>query len=269
EQAFERIFLEASLRRALVQNELAVHYQPQVDTRSGAIIGVEALVRWMHPEMGLFQPSRFIPLAEDTGLILPLGETVMRIACRQMVAWERQAIRPGRLAINLSGKQVSSKELLHSLQTILAETGCRPEWLEFEVTEGFLMRDPEQSVSILQQLRELGIELAIDDFGTGYSSLAYLKRFPLTRLKIDQSFIRDIPIDMDDIAITRAIIALGQSLNLQILAEGVESEEQKSFLIKEGCSEAQGYYFSHPLAVDEMTRLLATTRRLPMETADD
>ncbi|MEW8506983.1 MAG: EAL domain-containing protein [Candidatus Thiodiazotropha sp.] len=268
EQAFERIFLEASLRRALAQNELAVYYQPQVDTRSGAIIGVEALVRWIHPDMGLLLPSRFIPLAEDTGLILPLGEQVMRIACRQMAEWDRQGIRPGRMAINLSGKQVGSKELLHSLQGILNETGCRPEWLEFEVTEGFLMRDSEQSVSILQQLRELGIELAIDDFGTGYSSLAYLKRFPLTRLKIDQSFIKDVPGDMDDIAITRAIIALGRSLNLQILAEGVENEEQKSFLISENCSEAQGHYFSLPLPLEEMTRVLSAAVQLPMETAD-
>ncbi|MEW8052959.1 MAG: EAL domain-containing protein [Candidatus Thiodiazotropha sp.] len=265
EQAFERIFLEASLRRALAQNELVVCYQPQVGTQTGKIIGVEALVRWQHPEMGTVLPSRFIPLAEDTGLIIPLGEHVMRIACKQMVEWDRQAIRPGRLAINLSVKQVSSKELLISLEKILAETGCRPEWLEFEVTEGFLMRDPEKSVSILQQVRELGIELAIDDFGTGYSSLTYLKRFPLTRLKIDQSFIRDVPHDQEDIAITRAIIALGNSLNLQVLAEGVESEEQKAFLVSEGCGEAQGYYFCHPLTVDRMTDLLLTSRQLPLE----
>ncbi|MCW4349582.1 MAG: EAL domain-containing protein [Candidatus Thiodiazotropha endolucinida] len=265
EQAFERIFLEASLRRALGQNELAVCYQPQVDTRSGNIIGVEVLVRWLHPEMGTVLPSRFISLAEDTGLIIPLGEQVMRIACKQMAEWDRQGIRPGRIAINLSGKQVSSRELLTSLQSILAETGCRPEWLEFEVTEGFLMKDPEKAVSILQQVRDLGIELAIDDFGTGYSSLTYLKRFPLTRLKIDQSFIRDVPHDQEDVAITRAIIALGNSLNLQVLAEGVESEEQKRFLIGEGCSEAQGYYFCHPLTVDKMTYLLMTSRQLPVE----
>ncbi|MEW8462191.1 MAG: bifunctional diguanylate cyclase/phosphodiesterase, partial [Candidatus Thiodiazotropha endolucinida] len=265
EQAFERIFLEASLRRALGQNELAVCYQPQVDTRSGNIIGVAVLVRWLHPEMGTVLPSRFISLAEDTGLIIPLGEQVMRIACKQMAEWDRQGIRPGRIAINLSGKQVSSRELLTSLQSILAETGCRPEWLEFEVTEGFLMKDPEKAVSILQQVRDLGIELAIDDFGTGYSSLTYLKRFPLTRLKIDQSFIRDVPHDQEDVAITRAIIALGNSLNLQVLAEGVESEEQKRFLIGEGCSEAQGYYFCHPLTVDKMTYLLMTSRQLPVE----
>jgi diguanylate cyclase (GGDEF)-like protein len=265
EQAFERIFLEASLRRALGQDELVICYQPQVDTLSGSIIGVEALVRWMHPEMGVVMPSRFISLAEDTGLIIPLGEQVMRIACKQMAAWDRQGIRPGRLAINLSGKQVSSRKLLSSLECILEESGCRPEWLEFEVTEGFLMRDPEVSISILQQIRGLGIELSIDDFGTGYSSLTYLKRFPLTRLKIDQSFIKDVPYDQEDIAITRAIIALGNSLNLQVLAEGVESEEQKAFLIDEGCCEAQGYYYCHPLNVDKMTGLLQKTQMLPNE----
>jgi diguanylate cyclase (GGDEF)-like protein/PAS domain S-box-containing protein len=265
EQAFERIFLEASLRRALDQDELVICYQPQVDTLSGSIIGVEALVRWMHPEMGVVMPSRFISLAEDTGLIIPLGEQVMRIACKQMAAWDRQGIRPGRLAINLSGKQVNSRELLSSLECILEESGCRPEWLEFEVTEGFLMRDPEMSISILEQIRGLGIELSIDDFGTGYSSLTYLKRFPLTRLKIDQSFIKDVPYDQEDIAITRAIIALGNSLNLQVLAEGVESEEQKAFLIDEGCCEAQGYYYCHPLNVDKMTGLLQKTQMLPNE----
>ena len=260
EQAFERIFLEASLRRALVEEQLVVYYQAQVDTASGRIIGVEALVRWINPEMGVVSPSRFIPLAEDTGLIIPLGEQVMRMACRQMTQWQQQGIRPRRLAINLSVKQISSKELLGTLQKILSETGCRPEWLEFEVTEGFLMKDPEKSVAILQQLRDLGAELAVDDFGTGYSSLAYLKRFPLTRLKIDQSFIRDVPEDPDDIAITRAIIALAQSLNLNVLAEGVENEEQKAFLVDEGCYEAQGFYYGRPLSETEMTRLLVQKR---------
>jgi diguanylate cyclase (GGDEF)-like protein/PAS domain S-box-containing protein len=265
EQAFERIFLEASLRHALGRDELAVYYQPQVDILSGNIIGVEALVRWIHPEMGIVLPSRFISLAEDTGLIISLGEHVMRIACEQMVQWDRQGIRPGRLAINLSGKQVNSRTLLSSLESILSETGCHPEWLEFEVTEGFLMRDPEKSVSILQQVRNLGIELSVDDFGTGYSSLAYLKRFPLTRLKIDRSFIKDVPNDQDDIAITRAVIALGNSLNLQVLAEGVENEEQKLFLLNEGCCEAQGYYYCHPLNLDKMTGLLGRSLLLPNE----
>ncbi|MET0029689.1 MAG: EAL domain-containing protein [Candidatus Thiodiazotropha sp.] len=256
EQAFERIFLETSLRRALEARQLVVYYQPQVEMTHDQVIGVEALVRWVNPEMGLVAPSRFIPLAEDTGLIVPLGEQVIRMACEQMVKWEAQGIRPRYMSINLSVKQVENRSLIPVLRNILEETGCRPEWVEFEVTEGSLVKDPDKSGSVLQQLRDLGFELAIDDFGTGYSSLAYLKRFPLTRLKIDQSFIRDVPEDADDMAITRAIIALAKSLNLRVLAEGVEQEEQKQFLVKEGCLEAQGYYFGHPYTETEMTRLL-------------
>jgi predicted signal transduction protein with EAL and GGDEF domain len=256
EQAFERIFLESSLRRALAEDQLAVYYQPQYDTASGRLIGVEALVRWLHPEMGMVSPSRFIPLAEDTGLIIALGEQVLRTACRQMASWNQQGIRPHRLAVNLSVKQISSTELIPTIKAILHDTECPSEWLEFEVTEGFLMKDPEASVSILQQLRDLGAELAVDDFGTGYSSLAYLKRFPLTRLKIDRSFIHDVPDDIDDVAITRAIIAMAKNLNLKVLAEGVESEEQRNFLITEGCSDAQGFYFGRPLSSAETTELL-------------
>lgn len=256
EQAFERIFLESSLRRALVEDQLVVYYQPQFNTASGRLIGVEALVRWLHPDMGMVAPSRFIPLAEDTGLIIPLGEQVLRIACKQMSEWEREGIRPPRLAVNLSVKQISSSSLLPSIETILRETECNPEWLEFEVTEGFLMKDPELSVSILQELREIGAELAVDDFGTGYSSLAYLKRFPLTRLKIDRSFIHDVPDDADDSAITRAIIAMAKNLNLNVLAEGVENDDQRSFLVNEGCDEAQGFLFGRPLSDVETTKLL-------------
>ncbi|MEJ2620101.1 MAG: EAL domain-containing protein, partial [Candidatus Thiodiazotropha sp.] len=256
EQAFERIFLESSLRRALAEDQLAVYYQPQYDTASGRLIGTEALVRWLHPEMGMVSPSRFIPLAEDTGLIIALGEQVLRMACRQMARWNQQGIRPDRLAVNLSVKQISSAELIPTIKSILTETECQSEWLEFEVTEGFLMKDPEASVSILQQLRDLGAELAVDDFGTGYSSLAYLKRFPLTRLKIDRSFIHDVPDDIDDVAITRAIIAMAKNLNLKVLAEGVESEAQRSFLVTEGCSDAQGFYFGRPLSSAETTELL-------------
>ncbi|MCG7939113.1 MAG: EAL domain-containing protein [Candidatus Thiodiazotropha lotti] len=256
EQAFERIFLESSLRRALVEDQLVVYYQPQYATAGGDLIGVEALVRWMHPDMGMVSPSRFIPLAEDTGLIISLGEQVLRIACKQMASWNEQDIAPKRLAVNLSVKQISSAELIPTIKTILEETGCRAEWLEFEVTEGFLMKDPEASVSILQQLRDLGADLAVDDFGTGYSSLAYLKRFPLTRLKIDRSFIHDVPGDGDDVAITRAIIAMAKNLNLNVLAEGVENEEQRSFLVAEGCNDAQGFYFGRPLSAADTSKLL-------------
>ncbi|MET0067417.1 MAG: EAL domain-containing protein [Candidatus Thiodiazotropha sp.] len=261
EQAFERIFLETSLRRALEARQLVVYYQPQVEMTRDRVIGVEALVRWVNPEMGLVAPSRFIPLAEDTGLIVPLGEQVIRMACERMVKWDAQGIRPRHMSINLSVKQVEHRGLIPVLKGILEETGCRPEWVEFEVTEGSLVKDPDKSGSVLQQLRDLGFELAIDDFGTGYSSLTYLKRFPLTRLKIDQSFIRDVPDDADDMAITRAIIALAKSLNLRVLAEGVEQEEQKHFLVQEGCLEAQGYYFGHPYTEIEMTRLLQDSAR--------
>ena len=256
EQAFERLLLESGLRHALLNDELLLHYQPQFNADNGEIIGIEALVRWQHPELGLIAPTNFIPLAEDTGLIIPLGEQVMMMACRQMSAWRSQGLNPGRVAINLSLKQVASKQLLKTLKLTLKETSCLPEWLELEVTEGILMKDPEEAISILQKIRGMGIELAIDDFGTGYSSLAYLKRFPITRLKIDQSFIRDIPDDPDDRAITRAIVALGKNLNLNVIAEGVENERQQAFLIAEGCHELQGHLFSKPISSDEMTRFL-------------
>jgi diguanylate cyclase (GGDEF)-like protein/PAS domain S-box-containing protein len=256
EQAFERIYLETNLRQALEARQLVVHYQPQVNMASGQIVGVEALVRWLNPKVGLIEPSRFIPLAEETGLIIPLGEQVIRIACEQMIKWEQKGIRPRFVAINLSVKQIGNRKLISVLRNILSETHCQPEWLEFEVTEGSLMKNPDKSGTILQRLRSLGFELAIDDFGTGYSSLAYLKRFPLTRLKIDQSFIRDVPKDPDDIAITRAIIALAKSLNLRVIAEGVESEVQKTFLMDEGCYEAQGFYYGQPYAEAEMTQML-------------
>ena len=256
EQAFERMFLEASLRHGLKNNELVVYYQLQVNAATREITGIEALVRWLHPELGLVSPGKFIPLAEETGLIIPLGEQVMAAACKQMAEWRRQKLLKGKIAVNLSVKQISSDELLGTLKTTLMETGCKAEWLELEVTEGFLMKNPEKSISIMQGIRELGVELAIDDFGIGYSSLAYLKRFPITRLKIDRSFIRDVPTDSDDNAITRAVIALGRSLNLRVIAEGVENEEQKEFLIEEGCEEVQGYLFSRPVSAKDMTEVL-------------
>jgi diguanylate cyclase (GGDEF)-like protein len=247
EQAFERILMEANLRRALEKQELVVYYQPQVVMETREIIGLEALVRWEHPELGLVSPARFIPLAEDNGLIIPIGEYVLASACRQMVAWRKEGLNPGKVSVNLSGRQLQKKDLFQMISLTLAETGCKPEWLEFEVTEGFIMNNPAYSISLLQEIRELGIELSIDDFGTGYSSLAYLKRLPITKLKIDQSFVRDIPDDPDDEAIAKAIVALGGSLNLKVIAEGVENEQQEAFLIREGCTDAQGYYYGHPM----------------------
>ncbi|OOZ36725.1 EAL domain-containing protein [Solemya velesiana gill symbiont] len=230
EQAFERIFMESSLRNALSEDQLIVYYQPQIDMDSGDLVGLEAVVRWQRPELGMVSPTKFIHLAEETGLIMPLGEQVLRKACTQMSQWNEQGIRPEKMAVNLSGIQLNGESLIESIKGVLEETACDPNWLELEVTEGLVMKRPEQSISIMRKIRELGIELAIDDFGTGYSSLAYLKRFPITHLKIDSSFIRDIPDDSDDIAITRSVIALGRSLNLSVIAEGVETDEQVEFL---------------------------------------
>jgi diguanylate cyclase (GGDEF)-like protein len=256
EQAFERILMEANLRRALEKQELVVYYQPQVIIKTREIIGLEALVRWEHPELGLVSPARFIPLAEDNGLIIPIGEYVLASACRQMVAWRKEGLSPGKVSVNLSGRQLQKKDLLRTISMTLKETSCKPEWLELEVTEGFIMNNPEYSIALLQGIRDLGIELSIDDFGTGYSSLAYLKRLPITKLKIDQSFVRDIPDDPDDEAIARAIVALGDSLNLKVIAEGVENAKQEAFLLREGCTDAQGYYYGHPVPAEDINEML-------------
>jgi diguanylate cyclase (GGDEF)-like protein/PAS domain S-box-containing protein len=255
-QAFERIYLETSLRRAIDQDELVVYYQAQVNARTSEVVGVEALVRWQHPDMGVVSPARFIPLAEDTGLIVPIGYKVLRDACRQMSDWKQRGISPGKLAVNLSLKQLGDSRLVEILQQTLKEAGLDPRQLELETTEGFLMKDPEYSVTVLKEIRKLGIGLAIDDFGKGYSSLTYLKRFPLTRLKIDRSFVRDLPDDPEDVAITRAVLALSRSLGLKVIAEGVEKVEQRNFLIAEGCSEIQGYLYSKPVPAEEMTAWL-------------
>jgi len=256
-QAYERVVMEKQLRNAIEEEQFELHYQPQYDLKSRQITGLEALIRWNHPEQGLIPPARFIPLAESTGLVIPMGEWVLRSACAQMQAWRAEGLEPGRVAVNLAGKQLQKADLLQTVLGILNETGCQPQWLELEITEGFLMEHPEPSIETLKGIRASGIEIAIDDFGTGYSSLAYLKQLPIDRLKIDQSFVRDIPEDTDDMAITRAVIALGKSLDMKLIAEGVETETQQSFLAVEGCHEAQGYLFSRPLPAGEMTRLLS------------
>lgn len=256
EQAFQHVLMEASMRRGLERGEFVLFYQPQEAVSTGRLVGVEALVRWQQPELGLISPVDFIPLAEDTGLIFPLGEWVIRAACTQMKSWQDANVGVDRVSINLSVKQLYKTDLVTTLQQILEETGCRPEWLELEITESCMMERPEQSIAVLRELRMLGIQLSIDDFGTGYSSLVYLKRLPVTKLKIDQSFVRDVPEIADDMAIARAVIALGNSLNLKVLAEGVETEIQKSFLVDEGCEEIQGYLVSRPLPADELGTLL-------------
>ncbi len=262
--SIERLALESRLRRALERHELVLHYQPRIDIRSGRITGVEALVRWQHPELGLVPPGKFIPLAEETGLIGPIGEWALAAACTQHRAWEREGLGHLRVAVNLSPRQFQQGDLLKSVAQVLAQTGCNAKSLEFEITEGMVMRNPESAVTLLQQLKDLGIHIAIDDFGTGYSSLAYLKRFPIDSLKIDRSFVMDVPEDADDVAINVAVIAMAHSLGLKVVAEGVETQEQFDFLRKEGCDEMQGYFFSKPLPVEQVTALLLKGRKPPV-----
>jgi len=256
DNAMERLELESALRRALERNELELYYQPQVNLSNGAIIGVEALLRWHHPEFGMVPPDKFIPLAEESGLISGIGEWVLQAACHQAVEWSRQYESFKRIAVNLSGVQVQRGDIVDKVRSILNQSGLSPQMLELEITESVLMHYPEIAAQSLGGLREIGIELAIDDFGTGYSSLSYLKRFPIQILKIDRSFVMDVPHDINDTAITRAVIAMGKSLQLKLIAEGVETEEQEQFLIREGCDIGQGYYYSRPLPADEFTKLL-------------
>jgi PAS domain S-box-containing protein len=259
----ERFRLEAALRRALERDELRVHYQPQASLATGAIIGIEALLRWQHPELGLISPARFIGLAEETGLILPIGEWVLRAACQQLGAWQRAGLRPVPVSVNLSARQFSG-QIAVTVGRILAETGIDPTLLELELTESASMEDPQKTFEILRQLKEMGVRLAIDDFGTGYSNLNYLKRFPVDKLKLDQSFVRDITSDPDDLSISRAVIAMAHGLRLEVIAEGVETAGQLALLAENGCDEMQGYYFSRPVDADACARLLRDDHALDL-----
>lgn len=250
QRAEEQMSLENHLRRAVETNALVLHYQPQVDTVSGRVVGVEALVRWYHPERGLVMPDRFIPLAEHTGLINPIGEWVLRNACAQARAWQLAGQPPLRVAVNISPRQFQRSDLCRTIEQILRETGLDPCWLSLEVTESVVMQDVDHAIETLVRLKDLGVHLAIDDFGTGYSSLSYLKRFPIDLLKIDRSFIMDIPKIPDDIAIVSAVIAMAHQLNIKVLAEGVQSTAQLDFLRAHHCDELQGYLFARPLAAD-------------------
>jgi len=255
-RALEFLTLKSALRGAIEGNQLSLHYQPRVDLKTGKILSVEALMRWNHPEMGSISPARFIPIAEETGLIESLGEWALQEGCRQQKTWLDAGIAPAHMAINLSARQMGQECLVDTVRDILVACGLPANRLELEITESALMDDPVAVVDKLKAFRELGIAIALDDFGTGYSSLSYLKRFPLDCMKIDQSFVRGIPGDQDDVAITRTIIALAHNMRLKTVVEGIETEDQLAFAKLEGCDEFQGYLFSKPLPAEQVEKML-------------
>jgi diguanylate cyclase (GGDEF)-like protein/PAS domain S-box-containing protein len=253
----ERLALETSIRHALDRGEFVVYYQPQVDLRTLSVVGLEALVRWQHPQRGLILPDKFIRVAEETGQIVPLGEQVLRMVCRQARAWEEAGLPPLRIAVNLSARQFQQGNLIDLVAQALHESGLPPERLQLEITEGVAMRDAEFTAATLAVLREMGVQVAIDDFGTGYSSLAYLKSFPINAVKIDRSFVKGLTEEARDSAIASAIIAMAQSLKLTVIAEGVETPEQLAILRESGCDEFQGYLFSRPVPAESFQEVLS------------
>ena len=254
--ALRQLSLENNLHRALEHEEFIVYYQPQISVETGQLTGMEALVRWQHPGLGLVSPAEFIPLAEEIGLIVPLGEWVLRTACAQNKAWQEAGFAPLQMSVNFSPRQFQQPDLVEQVRRALNETGLDPNYLDMELTESSIMKDAELTIRTLQQLKEMGVQVSIDDFGTGYSSLSYLKRFPIDILKIDISFVRNSTTDPKDAAIVRAIITLAHSLNLKVIAEGVETEEQMRFLRSLGCDEVQGYLFGTPLPAEALRQVL-------------
>jgi EAL domain-containing protein (putative c-di-GMP-specific phosphodiesterase class I) len=259
----ERLSLEHALRRALERKEFLLHYQQKTDLRSGQIIGAEALVRWSHPEWGLVRPARFIPLAEETGLIVPLGEWVLGEACRQVREWMDHGLKPGVVSVNLSARQFRQEGLVRTVSRVLEETRLDPSQLEFELTESMVMHNVEAAITTLQGLKSLGVGLSVDDFGTGYSSLSYLRQLPVDTLKIDRSFVRAIGAgaNADDGVIAQAVISLGHALNLRVIAEGVETDPQLRFLKQHGCDEVQGFFFGEPVPPEAHAKLLENAAR--------
>lgn len=256
QSAFERLLMETELRTALKERQLLLYYQPQFSILSGKMIGTEALLRWNHPRMGVIPPAQFIPLAEETGLIHDIGLWALEKVCHQTRIWSEKGLFNGRMALNLSVRQIMMTDLILRFEEIIGRTGCPPQLLQFEVTEGIFMRQKEISIPVLEVFKQLGLTIAIDDFGTGFSSLSYLKQLPIDKLKIDRTFIKDIPENKDDVAITQAIIALGQNLGLEIIAEGVETKAQQNLLKIMGCQEVQGYLYGRPMSAEAFEQKL-------------
>jgi diguanylate cyclase (GGDEF)-like protein len=255
-RALERQSLEDGLHDALERQEFTLHYQPKINLETGDIVGVEALIRWCHPDLGLVPPAEFIPIAEECGLIVPIGRWVLGEACHQAQAWQDIGFAPIRIGINISAVELRAKDFVAGISLVLAETGLDARCLELELTETFLMQDSTPTSAVLHDLKQLGLKLALDDFGTGYSSLSYLKRFPIDTLKIDRSFVRSITTNSDDASIVCAVISMGKSLHMRVVAEGVETREQLAFLQGRECPFGQGYYFSRPVTGQACTQLL-------------
>jgi diguanylate cyclase (GGDEF)-like protein len=262
-QSIDRLKIESSLQHAVERNEFCLHYQPKLDVITGKIAGVEALLRWTHPELGLLPPMQFIPLAEETGLIVMIGKWVLNTACVQNMAWQRAGLPPVSMAINVSPRQFSDMNLLQDIDDALALSGMDPKYLQIEITESMVMLNIERTIRVLDAIQSRGVRLAIDDFGTGYSSMSMLKRFPIDTIKIDRSFVRDLPENSEDKAIAQAIISMGKALGLTIVAEGVETREQDAFLRAHACDEIQGYLFSRPLLPESITELLEIAQAAP------